>query len=230
MPKEHVDYSNTIIYKIYCKDPSVNDIYVGHTTNFTQRKYAHKVCCNNETNKTKIYKIMRNNGGWENWEMEEIARYNCCSSLEAKQKENHHYLELKANMNSLPPCSDKLLNYCSTCNIQYNNYDSYNTHLLSQTHLDNHEINNLNYNGLQEQKYKCDCGKEYKHRQGLWKHNRICKGLKVPICSKYDKNQTEIKMLTNLVLEVVKQNKDLINTIVDLYKNGHIYTADPNSN
>ena len=39
MPKDVVDYSNTIIYKIYCKNEMVTDIYVGHTTNFTKRKY-----------------------------------------------------------------------------------------------------------------------------------------------------------------------------------------------
>ena len=32
MPKDSIDYSNTIIYKIYCKNPEIKDIYVGHTT------------------------------------------------------------------------------------------------------------------------------------------------------------------------------------------------------
>ena len=34
MPKDIIDYSNTIIYKIYCKNETITDIYVGHTTNF----------------------------------------------------------------------------------------------------------------------------------------------------------------------------------------------------
>ena len=45
MPKTDIDYSNTIIYKITCKDPTVNEVYVGHTTNFVQRKYSHKQNC-----------------------------------------------------------------------------------------------------------------------------------------------------------------------------------------
>ena len=28
MPKENIDYSNTIIYKIYCNDDTITDIYV----------------------------------------------------------------------------------------------------------------------------------------------------------------------------------------------------------
>ena len=48
MPKIDIDYSNTIIYKIFCKDPEIKDIYIGHTTNFVQRKYAHKNNCSND--------------------------------------------------------------------------------------------------------------------------------------------------------------------------------------
>ena len=37
MQKVEIDYSNTIIYKIVCKDPLIKDVYVGHTTNFVQQ-------------------------------------------------------------------------------------------------------------------------------------------------------------------------------------------------
>ena len=66
MPKDNIDYSNTIIYKIYCNDSSLTDIYVGHTTNFIKRKYQHKVLCNKKS-KLKIYDIIQKNGGWNNW-------------------------------------------------------------------------------------------------------------------------------------------------------------------
>ena len=55
MPKVDIDYSNTIIYKIHCKDSNVNEIYVGHTTNFTKRKNQHKTLINDELCKRKIY-------------------------------------------------------------------------------------------------------------------------------------------------------------------------------
>ena len=42
MPRLAVDYLNTIIYKIVCKDLSISDVYVGQTTNFTKRKSQHK--------------------------------------------------------------------------------------------------------------------------------------------------------------------------------------------
>ena len=55
MPKVEIDYSNTIIYKITCKDPLITDLYVGQTTNFVQRKHTHKQACGNI--KSQIYNL-----------------------------------------------------------------------------------------------------------------------------------------------------------------------------
>ena len=97
MPKVVIDYSNTIIYKIMCKDPLICDIYVGHTTNFSQKKYAHKNACNNINSSSynlKIYKTIRDHGNWSNWDMSIITTYNCKNILEAKEKEREHFLLL----------------------------------------------------------------------------------------------------------------------------------------
>jgi len=52
-------YMNTSIYKIQCKDETVEDMYIGHTTNFEKRKMCHMI--ETETSITKVYKfyIMR---------------------------------------------------------------------------------------------------------------------------------------------------------------------------
>ena len=65
MPKTQTDYSRTIIYKICCKDVSITDIYIGHTTNFTQRKKSHKATCyriNDKKYNSYVYEFIRNNG------------------------------------------------------------------------------------------------------------------------------------------------------------------------
>jgi predicted GIY-YIG superfamily endonuclease len=62
MPKVAIDYSNTIIYKIVCKDLNVKELYVGNTVNFRQRKTQHKKACVCESNKSqnlKIYKKLK---------------------------------------------------------------------------------------------------------------------------------------------------------------------------
>jgi len=130
MPKNEIDYSSTIIYKIICKDKSINDVYVGHTTSFIKRKYQHKVCCNNLNNNLNIYKTIRVNGGWDNWEMIQIACYNCKNSEEARIKEQEHYEEL----NSVPPYVDKMQKYCEICKIQCYSFKKYNSHIVSNCH------------------------------------------------------------------------------------------------
>ena len=135
MPKDIVDYSQTIIYKIFCKNELIEDIYIGHTTNFTKRKYQHKISCNNG-NKLKIYEIIRNNGGWDNWDMIEIAKYNCKDATEARIKEQEHYNELKASLNVKPPYIDKKQYYCFACNIQCQSPNQYYTHINSNKHKD----------------------------------------------------------------------------------------------
>ena len=66
MPRKAIDYRNTYFYKIVCKDINITGCYVGHTTDFTKRKYQHKTVCNNENIKGHniyLYQFIRGNGG-----------------------------------------------------------------------------------------------------------------------------------------------------------------------
>lgn len=101
MPKNAIDYSKTIIYKICCKDESIKDVYVGHTTNFQKRKYNHKMCSHKKCDKVKLYKTINDNGGWDNWDMVEVAVYNCGDATEARIKEQYHKKELNATLNTI---------------------------------------------------------------------------------------------------------------------------------
>ncbi len=106
MPKIQTDYSNTIIYKICCKDVSINDIYVGHTTNFTQRKNQHKTSCYNINDKKYnqyVYKFIRENGGWDNWSMIQIEEVNCNNKREVEAVEHSWIENLAATLNSNKP-------------------------------------------------------------------------------------------------------------------------------
>jgi len=106
MPKTPMDYNKTIIYKIVCNDLNVNDCYVGHTINMTKRKCSHKSACNNEKDRhhnLKIYKIIRENGGWDNWNMVLVEEFPCKDKFEACKKEREVYEELDAKLNTLIP-------------------------------------------------------------------------------------------------------------------------------
>jgi hypothetical protein len=83
------DYSKGYIYKIVCKDSSVRDIYVGSSTD-SYRKSKHKSACNNTNSEhynLKVYKFIREHGGWDNWEMVELYKYPCNYKSELEQEE-----------------------------------------------------------------------------------------------------------------------------------------------
>jgi hypothetical protein len=96
-------------YKIYCKDTNITDCYVGHTTNFANRQRRHKSNCktiNNDQYNYKVYTIIRENGGWENWIMEELENTNCDDNEEARIREQELIIQHNAKLNSF----DAILN------------------------------------------------------------------------------------------------------------------------
>jgi hypothetical protein len=95
------DYNKTIIYKLINYDfPEL--VYIGSTTNFTKRKYQHKHAAFNIDGPKycrKLYVSIRENGGWDSWEMVQICEFPCNNKREAEQEEDRHMMELKANLN-----------------------------------------------------------------------------------------------------------------------------------
>ena len=95
------DYSNTVFYKISCKDTAITDVYIGYTTNFVQRKIAHKQGCNNPKSanyKMKVHDVIRQNGGWENWRFDIIAYHECVDQQEAFVKEQEYVNSYNATL------------------------------------------------------------------------------------------------------------------------------------
>lgn len=61
------------VYKLTCKDETVTDCYIGSTINLYSRLHKHKnnsVNENSEKHHLKVYKKIRECGGWENWKCE----------------------------------------------------------------------------------------------------------------------------------------------------------------
>ena len=214
MPKNEIDYSNTIIYKITCNDPNITDVYVGHTTNFVQRKHAHKSSCTNDklsNYKCKLYETIRCNGGWPNWKMTIINFFDCADHYEARKKEQEYFILLNANLNSIEPLpkpknksnsvldkNEQMTTYCETCNLYFKN--SYlEFHNNTQKHLKK-LTKKSTFVPKQECKYfceKCDYGTCKKssydshllsaRHQKTTQDNEILPKSKVYICSKCNK-------------------------------------------
>ena len=111
MPRTPINYQNTVIYKIVCNDLNITDLYIGNTTDFTRRLSQHRRCSMNAIYKEhnyKIYRTIRENGGWENWRMIEIEKYPCNDSNEATARERYWFEALQAKLNMVfPKRSDK---------------------------------------------------------------------------------------------------------------------------
>ena len=105
MPRKAIDYTRTVIYKIqHNNDESL--MYVGHTTDFTKRKAAHKSNTSNESGNLfnlHVYKCIRENGGWYKFNMIEKKKYPCIDSREAEAEEDKIIRELKPSMNQRHP-------------------------------------------------------------------------------------------------------------------------------
>lgn len=85
-----------IIYKIQIKDY----IYIGSTQNFTIRKSQHKCDCNRGKDYL-IYRIIRENGGWDCCTMVPVKEVDVETKLQAHILEEEMRIEYKAQMNAI---------------------------------------------------------------------------------------------------------------------------------
>ena len=105
--KSEDEYSltNYIMYKICPKNKDLNYCYIGQTTNFENRKRQHIKNTKNESDKKhyhlKHYQAIRENGGWDEWEMIHIENFDGKTKLEARMREQELIKEHKANLNSV---------------------------------------------------------------------------------------------------------------------------------
>jgi len=125
MPKKPIDYTNSSIYKLCCRDTDITDCYVGSTTNFRSRKYQHKNSCNNENLKDynlKVYQFIREHGNWENWDMVLIEKVNVNDGNELHKEERKWIEQLNATLNCQLPTRTRK-EWCED-NREYNNKKS----------------------------------------------------------------------------------------------------------
>ena len=106
MPRKPMDFTNSCIYKICCKDPSIEAIYIGSTTDIVARRHGHKTICNDPNapgHNRHVYKFIREHGHWENWEMVRIESFPCDGREAMLQREREVFDQLKPSLNTNRP-------------------------------------------------------------------------------------------------------------------------------
>jgi len=104
MPRTPIDYSKSVIYKIQHLEKD-ELVYTGSTTNFTKRKCNHKN--KSKSHQTKLYEMIRENGGWDCFNMIIIKEYPCQTKTELLQEEDRVMRELKTSLNMVRAYTDK---------------------------------------------------------------------------------------------------------------------------
>jgi hypothetical protein len=154
------NYQNGTIYKIVCKDPEITDCYVGSTTSHLKRKSHHKYNCNNEKSKEyniPVYRYIRDNGGWDNWEFVLLEDYPCRTKKQLNIRERFWFEKLGAKLNSCYPerGEDEKKEIIKEYNKEYRKK---NIEHLNEVNKEYREKNKEKIREQQKEKVECPCG------------------------------------------------------------------------
>ncbi len=96
--KIHKFTEKNCIYKIFCKDKTIDDFYIGRTTNMKERAKKHYRTSRTD-NMSFLYCFIRHNGGIENFDFEVLEK-----DIEKEQLteyEKKYILNMKPSLNTM---------------------------------------------------------------------------------------------------------------------------------
>ena len=115
---------------------------------------------------------------------------------------------------------------CEKCDYKCSKQSDYDKHILTLKHKMDYVDDVLDDAKLAVQ-YYCECGKEYKHRQGLWKHKKKCQNSKINEDQNENHNENHNENTTtkndqsnkdNLIEYLIKENAEFKTLIMELIK------------
>jgi len=148
-----------IFYKICCSSTNITKVFIGHTTNVNQRKHILKKQTQSETYCSDMIEFIKNSGGWENWSLQILEKYECKTHIDIVLREIYHTDALNHKMNnpdnsnaanglnngnntSFKPgdnnTSDNLdkIFTCNYCNYRCLKSKHFKQHLMTRKHMD----------------------------------------------------------------------------------------------
>ena len=97
---------------------------------------------------------------------------------------------------------NSLIFECINCNFKSCKKNDYKRHLLTEKHK---RLQNNDKSGVENKKYICQCGREYKYRQGLYNHRKTCKGEKKETAIIENEENVDYK---SMFFEIIKKNNE----------------------
>ena len=134
----------------------------------------------------------------------ELCDYKCSTTRnfekhKSTQKHKWNCLGIKSGTQNVP-------NYvCEYCHYSCSRNSHWKRHIVTDKHLEMQSTEKV------PEQNTCECGKNYKTKSGLWKHNKICKN---------NKEEKEQKLYTDdtIVWNLVKQNQEFKEMMIEQQK------------
>jgi hypothetical protein len=110
---------------------------------------------------------------------------------------------------------------CELCNFSCSNKKDYNRHLLTAKHI---KMTNNDKNTSDLPIFSCECGKQYKYRQGLHYHKKTCNKLNEEYTKDINNSPSvQVDSVTppldsSLVIELLKQNQEFKELMIEQHK------------
>ena len=108
---------------------------------------------------------------------------------------------------------------CIFCDFICCKQSEWNRHILRPKHL----FNEKRYEMIQKNaektpktphdNFECECGRIYRYSSGLWRHKKICKPIE--IISNKENIPNNCSITPEMIIELIKQNKELQQTLID---------------
>ena len=121
--------------------------------------------------------------------------------------------------------------FCNFCHYGTSKKNHYTEHLSTAKHKKHAFGNKMEtFGNVNPTNFVCNiCMKDFKHRSGLWKHNKVCK-------IELENNNKNFEITNDVIMNILKQNSEFQQmlleqnkTIIELSKNSQITNNTINS-
>ena len=114
---------------------------------------------------------------------------------------------------------------CEKCNFVCSKQSNYDKHVSTLKHKILTNTNEYEQKNAEKKSYDCQCGRSYKHASSLWNHKAKCDFLQnnsdeTPDDSSNNQLQISVEKpeITQIILELVRENKELKTMLVEQHK------------
>ena len=117
--------------------------------------------------------------------------------------------------------------HCKFCDFGCSKIGDWNRHKTTLKHKKEEERykmiqNDTTKTSIYIHQYVCDCGKEYKHHSGLWRHKKQCTYQDSKMETTNVAHSDEINELKEFMKYLMQENSEMKNMMMEVIKNGTI--------